>query len=275
MRIFLYWVLPIFITLSAIVYQRSTGPTYDKKTEILIDGVEYQFELVRSHGGSNDCKIELNIPGQDINGILKYRKFPTNGPMAIINMQRDGNTLFAALPHQPPAGKLEYTIILEKNGKQYHFNEGKPVIIRFKGDVPLIILLPHIFFMFFAMFLSNVAGIMAVFRNKKYVLYSKITLATLFIGGLAFGPAVQFYAFGEAWAGVPFAWDLTDNKTLLAFIFWVIAVIANRKKERTFYTIIASIIMLIIYCIPHSMYGSELDPETGEIIQGWIMPLIF
>jgi hypothetical protein len=28
--------------------------------------------------------------------------------------------------------------------------------------------------------------------------------------------------------------------------------------------------MLIIYSIPHSMFGSQPDPETGEIIQGWI-----
>ena len=89
------------------------------------------------------------------------------------------------------------------------------------------------------------------------------------------GPWVQWYAFGEAWAGVPFAWDLTDNKTLIAFIFWLLAYIMNRKKERPTYTIVASIIMLIVYSIPHSMYGSQLDPETGEIIQGWIQLYLY
>ena len=44
----------------------------------------------------------------------------------------------------------------------------------------------------------------------------------------------------------------------------------NRKKERPAYTIVASIVMLLVYSIPHSMFGSQLNPETGEIIQGWI-----
>ncbi len=46
------------------------------------------------------------------------------------------------------------------------------------------------------------------------------------------GPIVQKYAFGELWTGIPFGWDLTDNKTLIAFLFWILAVIMNRKKER-------------------------------------------
>ena len=124
--------------------------------------------------------------------------------------------------------------------------------------------------MFLAVFLGNLAGIMAVFKHKKYRFFTNLTVIALFIGGMILGPWVQWYAFGEAWAGIPFAWDLTDNKTLLAFIFWVVAFFMNRKKERPVYAIIASIVMLMVYSIPHSMFGSQLDPETGEIIQGWI-----
>jgi len=124
--------------------------------------------------------------------------------------------------------------------------------------------------MFFAMLLSNLAGIMAVFKNKRYRFYTTVTLIALFVGGMILGPWVQWYAFGEAWAGVPFAWDLTDNKTLVAFLFWLLAFFMNRKKERPIYTIVAAIVMLMVYSIPHSMYGSQLDPESGEIIQGWI-----
>ncbi|MGC9353451.1 MAG: hypothetical protein ACP5D9_06410, partial [Mariniphaga sp.] len=64
--------------------------------------------------------------------------------------------------------------------------------------------------------------------------------------------------------------DLTDNKTLVAFIFWLLALVINRKKDHPAYTVVAAIVMLIVYSIPHSMFGSQLDPETGEIIQGWI-----
>ena len=82
------------------------------------------------------------------------------------------------------------------------------------------------------------------------------------------GPIVQKYAFGEFWTGVPFGWDLTDNKTLIGFSAWLIAVIANWKKERPVYSIIAAILLLVIYSVPHSMFGSELDYNTGSIGQG-------
>ena len=45
------------------------------------------------------------------------------------------------------------------------------------------------------------------------------------------GPIVQYYAFGDLWTGIPFGWDLTDNKTLIALIFWILAVV-NEQKER-------------------------------------------
>ncbi|MCK4699505.1 MAG: hypothetical protein KAT38_04210, partial [Bacteroidales bacterium] len=89
------------------------------------------------------------------------------------------------------------------------------------------------------------------------------------------GPMVQFHAFGEYWTGIPFGWDLTDNKTLIAFLFWVLAIAANRKSEKPFLTVLAAVILLIIYSIPHSMFGSELNPETGEIISGMVQLFLF
>lgn len=270
MKVVLYWVLAILITFSAIIYQRKTGPTYDKKVKVQIENNEYRFNLIRSHGGEEDCKITLPLPDRNITGIVEYKKFPTRDNWTTIEMTRQADVLTGYLPHLPPAGKYEYKITLEKDGQPYPLNDGQPIVIRFKGAVPGWVLAPHIFFMFFAMLLSNLAGIMAIFKYQKFRLFGNITVIALFIGGMILGPWVQWYAFGEAWAGIPFAWDLTDNKTLLAFIFWVLAFLMNRKKERTVYTIVASIIMLVVYSIPHSMFGSQLDPETGEIIQGWI-----
>ncbi len=265
-----YWILAILITFGAIIYQRRTGPTYDKRVSVVIDNTPYKFKLVRSFGGDQDCKVELAVPDQEVIGYIEYRKFPTAHDWTKIEMSRQYDNIAGYLPNLPPAGKYEYKVTLVKDGKEYHLNEGNPVLIRFKGHVPESVLFPHIFFMFFAMLLSNLAGIMAVFKNKRYRFYTNVTLIALFVGGMILGPWVQWYAFGEAWAGVPFAWDLTDNKTLVAFLFWLLAFFMNRKKERPIYTIVASIVMLMVYSIPHSMYGSQLDPETGEIIQGWI-----
>jgi hypothetical protein len=85
------------------------------------------------------------------------------------------------------------------------------------------------------------------------------------------GPIMQKYAFGEFWTGIPFGWDLTDNKTLIALIFWIIAVVMNRKKERPLYTILAAAVLLVIFSIPHSVLGSELDYSSGKVTQGLLM----
>jgi len=268
------WILAVVLTLSAAFYQRTTGPTYDKKAKISIEEHEYKFKLPRSNAES-DCEVSLEIPDNTITASLFYRKYPTNDAWTEIKMLRDGDHLQAYLPQQPPAGKLSYYFVFNSPNDELELYMNEPITIRFKGDVPAWILIPHIFFMFFAMLLSNLSGIMALAGNQKYRYYGLRTFIALFLGGMILGPLVQLYAFGDLWTGVPFGWDLTDNKTLFAFIFWILAVVMNRKKARPIYTIIASIVLLLIYSIPHSMFGSELNQETGKIVQGMIHLLPF
>ncbi|WP_321343205.1 hypothetical protein [uncultured Draconibacterium sp.] len=287
-----YWLLAIVITLAAVIYQRKTGPTYDKKMSIEVNNTNYEVKLVRSIEIGSNTEVKLGIDDKTIQARLFYKQYPSiddyksvdfvykEKPVDSYLMNKvfkitEETGWFAPVPEQPAAGKIQYYFqITDKQGTTSYLKD-TPVVIRFKGAVPSSILAPHIFFMFFAMLLGNLAGIMAVFRHNRFKFYTTVTLFTLLVGGMILGPMVQLHAFGEAWAGVPFAWDLTDNKTLVAFIFWILAFVMNRKKERPVYTIVASIVMLIVYSIPHSMYGSQLDPETGEIIQGWIQLLIF
>lgn len=275
MKTFIFLLIAALITLGAIIYQRSTGPTYPQKVEAIIDGKTYNFELIRSHGGETDCPLVFNITDNEVTGRLSYRKFPTRDEWHQTEMVRDGINLTAFLPNQPPAGKLEYKVEFEKNGRIYPLHESTSTVIRFKGDVPGFILAPHIILMFVAMFLSNLTGVMAAFKHGNYRKLAVWTLSLLGLGGMVMGPWVQWHAFGEAWAGIPFAWDLTDNKTLVAFLFWILAVIMNRKKARPGYIVAAAVVMLLVYSIPHSMYGSQLDPETGKIIQGFIQVRLF
>lgn len=268
MKTFLFIVLAAAITFGAIVYQRATGPTYPKKVELSIEDQSYRFELIRSHGGDSASRLEFALPDPMVSGKITFRKFPTSDDWTTTEMIREGDKLVGFLPQQPPAGKLEYKVEFSKAGTLYPLHETNATVIRFKGAVPGAILAPHVILMFIAMFLSNLTGVMAAFNHGNFRKLAVWTLVALGLGGMVMGPWVQWYAFGEAWAGIPFAWDLTDNKTLLAFVFWIIAVLMNRKKARPGYIIIAALIMILVYSIPHSMYGSQLDPETGVIIQG-------
>ena len=68
--------------------------------------------------------------------------------------------------------------------------------------------------------------------------------------------------------------DLTDNKTLIAFVAWMFAVAMNWKKDRPWATVIASIVTIVIFSIPHSLRGSELNYESGKVVTGFIMNFI-
>jgi len=67
----------------------------------------------------------------------------------------------------------------------------------------------------------------------------------------------------------PFGIDLTDNKTLIAMIAWLLA-LWKSKNEKTgrWWVISAAIILLAMYSIPHSTLGSELNYETMQVQSG-------
>ena len=264
----LYWLLAIIITLSAAVYQRMTGPTYEKKISYNHKNTEYDVEFLRSHITNKPCPIIIPVSDENIEGKILYRRYPSSDTFSEIKMDKVDEGLNGELPPQAPAGKLEYSVSLyDKETFTEIFNSGS-IVVRFKGDVPATVLIPHIFFMFFAMLLSNLTGLLALGKKERYKFYGIVTLIFLAIGGMILGPVVQKFAFGELWTGVPFGWDLTDNKTLVAFIFWVVAVIGNWKKDRPYLSIFAAVVTLIIFSIPHSAFGSELDYTTGTIGQG-------
>lgn len=263
-----YWLLAIIITLSAAVYQRATGPTYPKKIIFTFADQQYKIKLPRSHSSTQPCLVSLNVIDNRVEGKILYKRYPSSNDLSEIIMEREGENLITQLPNQAPAGKLEYHVLLNDVENNVEIFNSGPIVIRFKGDVPAAVLIPHIFFMFFAMLFSNLTGLLALGKKERYKFYTIFTTLLLLAGGMILGPVVQKFAFGELWTGVPFGWDLTDNKTLVAFVFWVIAVIGNWKKDRPYLSIIAAIVLLLIYSIPHSMFGSELDYSTGVIGQG-------
>ncbi len=174
--------------------------------------------------------------------------------------------LSGTLPHQPPAGHLEYAVLLRKGTFSIIVPSGNAAVFRFKGEVPLLILIPHVIAMFGAMLLSTRAGLeclLGVPRLKKLV---PLTVGFLLVGGLILGPLVQRFAFGAFWTGWPFGTDLTDNKTLLALLCWaVVAIGVFRGRERRSLVILAATVTLIVFMIPHSLEGSKLEYEKAVI----------
>ncbi|MDD5360747.1 MAG: hypothetical protein PHN88_01335 [Ignavibacteria bacterium] len=253
------WVLAFLITFASAYYQRITGPTYPVSGKIVFQGKEISYKFDRSNSTNENCPVQINVGDNNYKGVLIWKRHKTRDEVSRIDMRNDNGILSAELPKQPTAGKLDYSIRVIGQNTETEIPE-KPVVIRYKGDVPAPILFVHIILIFAAMLLSTRAGI-EVFKKeahlKKFTFWA---LGLMFIGGMILGPIVQKYAFDAYWTGIPFGFDLTDNKTLIAFITWVVAAIMVFKSKKPAYWVLgAAIVTLIVFLIPHSVMGSELD----------------
>lgn len=258
--------LGIIITLVAVIYQRSTGPTYPKKFEI---GQEEKvtIKLPRSHGGESNAPVELPVMNKKMSAKLIYKRYPTNDEWSEVELIKQGGILKASLPNQPPAGKLIYFLKINYGSEVQMLGSKKdPIYIRYKGEVPTFILAPHVTFMFLSMLLAVIAFMEAIFKTNLYIKIGRLTLASLFIGGMILGPIVQKYAFGVYWAGFPFDWDLTDNKLLIAVTAWGLAVLLTWNRAKRWPIVVAAFVLFGVYSIPHSMQGSEYDYKKGKVI---------
>lgn len=259
-RSVLLWIIASVLTLLTAVYQRMTGPTYPLHGSAKIVEYKIDYDLDRSHGGDGDHSVKVKVPDKNITGLLEYKRYKTNDKWHQVVMTEEDGYLTASLPHQPPAGKLLYRVTLSLNDEQVVIPESKAVIIRFKGDVPAFIIIPHVILMFMAMLFSTRTGLEFFNKEPNYKKLAYWTFGLLILGGMIFGPIMQKYAFGAYWTGFPFGIDLTDNKTLIAVIGWIIALIALKKSTKPQrWILFAAILMFIVFMIPHSVLGSELD----------------
>ena len=259
-RPMLLWIVALVITLVAAYYQRITGPTYPVSIHTGISGKRLDLQLERSHGGDRNATVRFNTGDATIQGLLEWKRFKTGDDWALVPMVSREGMLIGELPYQPPAGKLEYRVVLRAGSETVNVPPEGSVVMRFKGDVPPFILIPHVLAMFGAMLLSTRAGLEIFNTSPRLKPLTFWTLGLLFVGGLLFGPIVQKYAFGEYWTGIPFGTDLTDNKTLIAFLGWVVAAFALYKSSRPrIWVSLAAVLLFVVYLIPHSVLGSELD----------------
>ena len=256
------WVAAVVITLGSAVYQRMSGPTYPVRGSVSLGGEDVTLRLTRTHPGAGDQPVVLRVPDPAVTGVVVWRRFPTGDPWQTLPLVRSGDTLTAALPHQPVAGKLEYQVRLERGDHRAVFPE-RPAITRFRNDVPAAVLIPHVLAMFLAMLFSTAAGLSALGRWPQARREASVCIVLLLIGGFVLGPLMQWYGFGAWWTGVPFGWDLTDNKTLVAAVAWLWAAWRMRGGRPARGAIMAAaVVTLVVFLIPHSVWGSEFKWDT-------------
>ena len=270
----LLWIAAFVVTVLLAVFQRMTGPSYPiRGTEALPNGESLSYSLPRSNEGRDELRIALPAPSGATRADLEWRRYPTDEPFQSQPMTASADGEFETrIPPQPAAGKVEYRILLELADGVISIPESEAVVARYRASVPAYVLIPHILAMFLSMLVSS-RTLFEVLRPgapraRGLVL---VSMALLVVGGLMLGPIVQKFAFGAYWTGWQFGHDLTDNKTLIAFLAWLPAtVLAWRRSSTRLAVTLGWVVMMGIFLIPHSARGSQLDwshvtPAEAEI----------
>ncbi len=266
-RTALLWIVAWLLTLGSAVWQRLSGPTHPVRVRATVGTAPVRAKLLKSHSISSGMPVVVKAPDRAVTGEVVWRRHPTDDPWSVLPLAREGDELAAALPAQPMAGKLAYRVVLRRAnpaggvGAAATLPEGEPVVARYKGDVPLPLLLVHVVVIFSAMLWSARAGLEALTRGPRLRRQVGAAAALMFVGGLILGPFVQKAAFDAYWTGWPFGHDLTDNKVAVAMLLWVVAWWRQRGDGRDArgWTLAASFVTLAIFLVPHSLFGSQFD----------------
>ena len=275
----LMWLLAAVTTLACFTYQDKTGPTYPLEGEFESAHGVVEFKVLRSETIGTDLKIMFLDPvPEGVSGYVEYRRYKSDDSWSTIEMEkgafsfsRRGREEFvegmgAELPSLAErAGKYEFFVFVDDGeGEPVSLTSDKAIYARYKDSVPTLVLLVHITLVFVSMSLA-IRTILETLIGGNFKPYIWATIISLILGAFILGPLVQWYAFGVWWSGFPFGYDWTDNKVVVEMVFWLIAAFQNRGSRVNRGSVyLAGLVTLLVYFIPHSIFGSEYNYTTGE-----------
>jgi len=261
-----------------------------------VEGLTIEHTTVPKIVEGNPDKITVKISnagGKEINAYLltTSEKTDDQAKYTVAEMKLDQSGAYSApIPILSKGKKIFYYInIIDSDGRnivQIPSRESGPMKLKYEGKVPPYIISPHIFLMFIAIYFASLALFDAFNVGAKGVdpvrMAKNLRWATaaIFVGGYPFGWAMNYFAFGVVWEGIPFGWDFTDNKTQIVLLYLIFlnlsmlgALYNNRFGKNNFsdktlgwLTIIGYLLVAAIYIIPHSIQFSV--PATALFSYG-------
>jgi len=221
-----------------------------------------KFIYLEAYSKSGIRKISLN-----------YRL--PDGSFKIIPFTRFKDTpYFTAIVPGDARGKRNYFYISAEDNegnkvilpKQKNTGKIKLYQLRSEGKPSFLLKLLHIMLMLTALIiLIHALYYSASFlQNKNEDIPLKLKnlilwgIITFFVTGFPIGWIIEYQVLGNFWEGIPFGWDITDNKTLLILIYWLAIFIPYRLKKISPSTmskliIFGTIFTLVLFIIPHSI----------------------
>jgi hypothetical protein len=279
-----FWkiLVSIFFTIILSSFARRTTMVRSVHKVVEQDGIVIDHNTVPKQAGDEIPVITAKVTGTSQVSLL-YKIGETGQFQSVPMNPQTGeeNVFVASLPHYPKATKAWYYIEATKgtdNGEikvilpDKTTSAFKPVLLKYEGKVPTYIVIPHVLCNFGAIFFMvlTLFSALDVRKGRKAlkdtVQYPLITFILMFLGFVPFGIAMNHFAFGVIWEAFPFGKDVTDNKSQIILLCWLITLFLvkgtlfgkgeqkNFVSERGYSTsvIISFIITVAMYAIPHS-----------------------
>jgi hypothetical protein len=152
--------------------------------------------------------------------------------------------------------------------------EEKSFFIRWVGKSSRWLLYSHILFMvgaFLVIMHAFYYALAHLFTGNFHRNLCPLVLwgtGLFFIAGIPLGLAVAYQAFGVAWSGIPYGTDITDNKTLITLLYWIVVMVLFKgnpfrlAKEKSFLigarsfswlVLFGCAITVTVFLLPHSI----------------------
>ena len=266
----------IILTLVFLVIARRLSTRHPESLSSDAAGIRLEHRSVTEQVEGRDITFTAKLHGDpSLQVNIKYGS-STQAMERQTTMARVADSLSAVLPGGQRGDRIYYTLtVTDSAGSTLTTLPGSntpALLIKIKGEVAGWLLVAHILCMFASFFFVALAGLGAVEllrgagQVEVLVRNSLWALNLIFIGGFPLGMAVAYQAFGVAWGGIPYGWDITDNKTLITFLFWLVAVLAGLRGLRhggpakadnhlryAMLVMLCVVVTLSVYLIPHSL----------------------
>jgi hypothetical protein len=253
----LFFGIAVALSILTVAVEQVLNNDFFYKNTIDIRNKTYSFNLPKVNSGEVDCIIELNIPDTAVHGKIFYKLYKSKNDWTSISLLRLNDKLVSILPYQKPNVKYAYYIELYSNkGVSTIGSKDSFYVVRFKGEVPKLISYTKTLIFFIALILSCYVGIYTMFNYENFLKYSRLVFYLL-IAGIILDLTSFLIAYHHLFIVPSSVNDLSFYKNLIIFIVWgIVFYIQRDDKEKRIPVLIASLLTLILYCIPeNNLFG--------------------
>jgi hypothetical protein len=275
--------LAVFLTLLILVFTRKTTAVRSVHQMVQQNGIVIEHNTVPKQVGDEIPVIRAKVEGASV--VRLVYTIGKDGERQSVEMspeQGEENVFRATIPVHPKGLKAWYHLEAARTGEgegvavtlpEKSSDQVKPIRLKFEGEVPAYIVIPHVLAIFSAIFFAVLTLMSAIDVKKgrgtlnKSVKLCGVTVLLLLIGFLPLGWAMNHFAFGVLWEAFPFGRDVTDNKSQIMLLFWLVTLFMvkgtlwgkgerkNLVSDRGYSTlvVVSFVATVIILAIPHSL----------------------